>query len=131
MVETVKDFAEKHTGRKCSFKYFDFLSREGTYSGIIVGWYKSSHALWVLVEPDVNIGEMSSKVSKDTNFHWRQSAKTFLFVDMDKITLGAKESNGTLKSWPHTCNCGSPALFFFQFIECSSIICKNYKKRYA
>jgi hypothetical protein len=127
---TLREYAEKNTGRKCTFIHYDFLSRGGTYTGTVVGWYESNHSLWVLVQPDVNIGETASKTIGDTNFHWRQSASSYCLVDMDKITL-LPQKEKEKPFWPNVCYCGQPCLILFQFLECSSYICKNYKKRFG
>lgn len=126
-METVQDFAESYTGRRCTFKYFDFLSREGTYTGTVKGYYSSSFAFWILIEPDVNIGEKVSKAAGDTNFHWRESALTYLLVDLNKITISPIVSEAK-KRWPHICYCGAPAQIVFNTVECSAWNCRNYKK---
>lgn len=127
---TIRDFAEINAGRRCTFVHYDFLSRPGTYTGKIVGWYQNSNSLWVLISPDVNIGEPRNKTIGDNYFHWRVSCENYCLIDMDKITLLQDKPEDKPK-WPHFCHCGQPALIFFQFIECSSYICKNYKKQYA
>lgn len=128
-MQTVKDFSETNAGRRCTFKYRDFLSREGVYTGRIVGYYESFHAKWVLVEPDINIGENRNNTAGDTNFHWRETCQRYMLIDIDGITVSAAEEKD--KPWPHRCNCGQPAFIVFRTIECSSYICKNYTKRFG
>jgi hypothetical protein len=128
---TIKEFAETNAGKKCSFIHYDFLSRPGVFTGTIVGYFENNHSLWVLISPDVlNIGELRSKTIGDNGFHWRESCIYYLLADMDKITL-LPPKDETKPKWPNICHCGQPCQIIFQFIECSSIKCKNYKKQYA
>ena len=129
-MQTIKEFAETNAGRKCSFIHYDFLSRPGTFTGKIVGYFESNFSLWVLISPDVNIGELRSKTIGDNGFHWRESCTYYMLVDIDKITLLPGKIEVKPK-WPHKCFCGQPCQIIFQFIECSSFKCKNYKKQYV
>lgn len=129
-METVEEFAETNTGRTCKFIHRDFMSREGVYTGKIVGYYKSTYSNWILVEPDVNIGEMVSKTYGDGYYHWRYHCERYVLAALETITIDPKKKNEETP-FPHRCHCGQPAFIIFQFIECSSVKCKNYKKRFG
>jgi hypothetical protein len=125
----VEEFSERNSGRTVSFVYVNSMAETGTYRGVVVGWYGAFTGEYVVVEPEIEIGEFTATTPGNAAYHWNLTCgQRHVLVRLELLTLSPEPK--TSNPLPHKCpECGNPALIIFRSIDCSSSMCRFHANK--